>query len=67
MGSVSRTAAGDCAAIILATALARGISAAVDRIDEIVAPGCTGNPVDVGWINPAITPAVLRGRGSAYG
>jgi len=41
--------------------------AALDRIDEIVPPGRTVNPVDDGWINPATTAAVLRGRRSAFG
>src|SRR5690606_37816362 len=33
----------------------------LDRIDEIVAPGTTVNPVDDGWANPALRPHVLRG------
>jgi len=34
--------------------------AVLDRIDEIVAPGTTINPVDDGWTNPALEPATLR-------
>ena len=34
--------------------------AVLDRIDEIVAPGTTINPVDAGWGNPALEPAALR-------
>ena len=32
----------------------------LDRIDEIVAPGRTINPVDAGWQNPALGPDALR-------
>jgi aryl-alcohol dehydrogenase-like predicted oxidoreductase len=32
----------------------------LDRIDEIVPPGRTVNPVDAGWQNPALEPAALR-------
>jgi len=32
----------------------------LDRIDEIVAPGVTINPVDTGWANPALAPAARR-------
>ena len=35
-------------------------SATLDRIDEIVAPGSTINPVDAGWTNPALAPEALR-------
>ena len=28
--------------------------ALLDRIDEIVAPGCNVNPTDAGWTNPAL-------------
>jgi aryl-alcohol dehydrogenase-like predicted oxidoreductase len=34
--------------------------AVLDRIDEIVAPGTTINPVDAGWGNPALEPSALR-------
>ena len=34
--------------------------AVLDRIDEIVAPGTTINPVDAGWGNPALEAAALR-------
>jgi aryl-alcohol dehydrogenase-like predicted oxidoreductase len=38
-----------------------GLDAAVlDRIDEIVPPGTTINPVDAGFQNPALAPAALR-------
>jgi aryl-alcohol dehydrogenase-like predicted oxidoreductase len=32
----------------------------LDRIDEIVPPGTTVNPVDGGWSNPALKPAARR-------
>jgi aryl-alcohol dehydrogenase-like predicted oxidoreductase len=32
----------------------------LDRIDEIVPPGRTINPVDAGWTNPALAPEALR-------
>jgi aryl-alcohol dehydrogenase-like predicted oxidoreductase len=32
----------------------------LDRIDEIVAPGRTVNPVDMGWSNPALEPGARR-------
>jgi len=32
----------------------------LDRIDEIVPPGVTVNPVDAGWSNPALGPAARR-------
>ncbi len=32
----------------------------LDRIDEIVSPGHTVNPVDAGWQNPALRPEELR-------
>jgi aryl-alcohol dehydrogenase-like predicted oxidoreductase len=32
----------------------------LDRIDEIVPPGRTINPVDMGWTNPALAPGALR-------
>jgi aryl-alcohol dehydrogenase-like predicted oxidoreductase len=32
----------------------------LDRIDEIVPPGCTINPADSGWTNPALAPQRLR-------
>ncbi|MGH2914197.1 MAG: aldo/keto reductase [Solirubrobacteraceae bacterium] len=32
----------------------------LDRIDEIVAPGVTVNPVDGGWANPALQPSARR-------
>src|SRR4051794_25968877 len=32
----------------------------LDRIDEIVAPGTTINPVDAGWTNPALAPEARR-------
>jgi aryl-alcohol dehydrogenase-like predicted oxidoreductase len=32
----------------------------LDRIDEIVAPGVTLNPVDNGWVNPWLQPAARR-------
>jgi aryl-alcohol dehydrogenase-like predicted oxidoreductase len=32
----------------------------LDRIDEIVPPGRTVNPVDAGWQNPALKPEALR-------
>jgi hypothetical protein len=32
----------------------------LDRIDEIVPPGTTVNPVDLGWSNPALEPAARR-------
>jgi aryl-alcohol dehydrogenase-like predicted oxidoreductase len=35
-------------------------AALLDRIDEIVAPGITPNPVDAGWTNPALAPAARR-------
>ncbi|MEA2245462.1 MAG: hypothetical protein QOD24_5018, partial [Solirubrobacteraceae bacterium] len=35
-------------------------SALLDRIDEIVPPGTTINPVDAGWTNPALAPTVRR-------
>jgi aryl-alcohol dehydrogenase-like predicted oxidoreductase len=34
----------------------------LDRIDEIVPPGVTLNPVDRGWQNPALAPAARRRR-----
>jgi len=34
--------------------------ALLDRIDEIVAPGTTVNPIDAGWTNPALDPAARR-------
>jgi aryl-alcohol dehydrogenase-like predicted oxidoreductase len=32
----------------------------LDRIDEIVPPGVTVNPVDMGWSNPALEPSARR-------
>ncbi|HEV7749984.1 MAG TPA: aldo/keto reductase [Baekduia sp.] len=32
----------------------------LDRIDQIVPPGVTVNPVDAGWANPALEPAARR-------
>jgi diketogulonate reductase-like aldo/keto reductase len=32
----------------------------LDRIDEIVPPGITVNPVDMGWSNPALEPEARR-------
>jgi len=32
----------------------------LERIDEIVPPGRTINPVDAGWTNPALAPEALR-------
>ena len=32
----------------------------LDRIDEIVPPGVTINPVDNGWTQPALQPAARR-------
>lgn len=32
----------------------------LDRIDEIVPPGTTVNPVDDGWTNPALSPSARR-------
>jgi aryl-alcohol dehydrogenase-like predicted oxidoreductase len=32
----------------------------LDRIDEIVPPGRTVNPVDMGWSNPALDPSARR-------
>ncbi len=32
----------------------------LDRIDKIVAPGTTVNPVDAGWTNPALEPEARR-------
>jgi hypothetical protein len=32
----------------------------LDRIDAIVPPGRTINPVDAGWTNPALAPEALR-------
>jgi aryl-alcohol dehydrogenase-like predicted oxidoreductase len=34
--------------------------AILDRIDEIVPPGTTLNPVDAGWTNPALAAATRR-------
>jgi aryl-alcohol dehydrogenase-like predicted oxidoreductase len=34
----------------------------LDRIDEIVPPGVTLNPVDAGWQNPALAPDARRSR-----
>ena len=34
----------------------------LDRIDEIVPPGVTLNPIDGGWQNPALTPEARRRR-----
>jgi len=34
--------------------------AVLDRIDEIVPPGLTLNPVDAGWANPALEAAARR-------
>jgi aryl-alcohol dehydrogenase-like predicted oxidoreductase len=34
----------------------------LDRIDEIVPPGRTINPVDAGWSNPALAPEARRRR-----
>ena len=34
--------------------------AVLDRIDEIVAPGQTINPVDAGWTNPALDASARR-------
>ena len=43
-----------------------GLDAAVlDRIDEIVPPGATINPVDAGFQNPALAPAALRRVGAS--
>jgi len=35
-------------------------TALLERIDEIVPPGMTINPVDAGWTNPALAPAARR-------
>jgi len=35
-------------------------SSVLDRIDEIVPPGATINPVDAGWTNPALAPQARR-------
>jgi aryl-alcohol dehydrogenase-like predicted oxidoreductase len=35
-------------------------TATLDRIDEIVAPGLTINPTDMGWTNPALDVAARR-------
>jgi aryl-alcohol dehydrogenase-like predicted oxidoreductase len=35
-------------------------TALLDRLDEIVAPGCNLNPADAGWTNPALAPAARR-------
>ncbi len=35
----------------------------LDRIDEIVPPGTTVNPVDDGWTNPAMSEEARRGQG----
>jgi aryl-alcohol dehydrogenase-like predicted oxidoreductase len=35
-------------------------TALLDRIDEIVPPGMTINPVDAGWTNPALAPEARR-------
>ena len=35
-------------------------AAVLDRIDEIVAPGTTVNPVDNSFDNPALAPAARR-------
>jgi aryl-alcohol dehydrogenase-like predicted oxidoreductase len=35
-------------------------AAVLDRIDEIVAPGTTLNPIDSGWTNPALAPDARR-------
>jgi aryl-alcohol dehydrogenase-like predicted oxidoreductase len=35
-------------------------AALLDRIDEVVAPGRTINPVDAGWQNPALEPGQRR-------
>jgi aryl-alcohol dehydrogenase-like predicted oxidoreductase len=35
-------------------------TALLDRIDEIVPPGTTINPVDAGWTNPALAPEARR-------
>ena len=35
-------------------------AALLDRIDEIVLPGTTINPVDNSWVNPALEPAARR-------
>ncbi|MGZ8648923.1 MAG: aldo/keto reductase, partial [Solirubrobacteraceae bacterium] len=32
----------------------------LDRIDQIVPPGTTVNPIDAGWQNPALTTAARR-------
>jgi aryl-alcohol dehydrogenase-like predicted oxidoreductase len=32
----------------------------LDRIDQIVPPGTTVNPIDAGWQNPALAPAARR-------
>jgi aryl-alcohol dehydrogenase-like predicted oxidoreductase len=34
--------------------------ALLDRIDEVVAPGTTINPIDAGWTNPALAPEARR-------
>jgi len=34
----------------------------LDRIDEIVPPGTTINPVDGGWVSPALEAAARRRR-----
>jgi len=44
----------------LAAADVRLSSDVLDRIDEIVPPGHTINPVDAGWQNPALRPEALR-------
>jgi hypothetical protein len=37
--------------------------AVLDRVDEIVAPGITVNPVDNSFPNPALEPAARRRAG----
>jgi hypothetical protein len=32
----------------------------LDRIDEIVPPGVTLNPIDNGWVSPSLEPAARR-------
>jgi len=35
-------------------------AAVLDRIDEIVSPGTTINPIDAGWTNPALEAEARR-------
>jgi hypothetical protein len=39
--------------------------AMLDRIDELVPPGTTINPVDNSWANPALQPVARRQQGAS--